>query len=210
MWAKLVLITNIDYSENVEALKEFENKYSSLSEIPKTFYKNLDDEEIVEHFEDEKDDDYLELKYKDYLRIKEEETANETYNGRYDSVIAELKALMDNDIAAYYNSMPEYIVEDGKVYTVINLIDGKFDFLGELEDFEPLKNKNGDAVEFGILEEIEHDSITADASLLINATTGYSTECGFNDDAEEWDKEALEYIKSLDQKLYVFAFGYHF
>lgn len=213
MWAKLVIITDTNYTENVEALKEFEAKYSFMSEIPKTFYKNLDDKYVVEQFEMDRKG-RTKKDYEEYL----EDIEGYKAAGQYDEFMqrfcerraAQLKAAIENDIAAYYNSMEEYTVEDGKIYTTSNYVDGKFEFLGELDGFAELKNKNGDVVEFATLEEIDYDSILEDTSLLINTTTGYLTECDFDDDAEVWDRETLEYVKSQDQKLYVFAFGYHF
>lgn len=240
MWCKFLLISDkkydlgwiTEYEELMEAQKwnedlseENERNYQLLSqrfekfyfdtEIPETYYCELNDEGIIRMYgwECEKygDEEYL----NDVMNsIKKCETKNDSKAYKeYLEKEYEKYSKPAPTIEEYVNSMEEYVVRDGKVYTTKNYMDGIIDFFARKE-WSDLISKSG--VHSPCLKAGEIDieaSEVGSAALVIDDTDlsyRYADAKDNTDTEEQFYQKTVETIKNLPPEKYVYSFGYHF
>lgn len=201
---KLIVISDIDYDKDQEAFLEFQKEYSWLTVGEEKLFKSLDDEKLVWSFNTSRERASWE-KYNRLLEDRERLIKARRDYCEIDEDIAREKALLENDIAAYFSTVSMYNVRDGKIYTRMNLLKGKFAFIKPAAKYMLLKNKNKQLVPGGILKDIDIKSIVRKTDLIINTTTEYSS-VNIYREGYDWKQETLKYVESLDPELYVYTF----
>lgn len=205
MWGNLLFISEKNYNEDVEAFVKKLDEYSFLRDIPETYYKDLDDPEIVEWYENEK---LHILRTSLFSKKKACKTSNSNISESQKKKYELIKA---NDMAGYINLLPEYNVRDGKIYTTRNYIDGLFDFCSDpIRDL--IKTKSGTFVSDCQLKDANFNSFDW-VTLMINEVNNTHMErelCLSDYDISQWNKQLIKQLKNTNPDLYIYSLRYHF
>ena len=214
MWGTLLFISDKHYNpekeEDFDAICKRLEKFFCETEIPETYYCDLTDEAVIDkyvHGLPSRDEEYIQI-LKNCLAKATTDLEIEYYNKR---LAYELGP--DPTIEEYYNSLDEYAVHDGKLYTTRNYIDGIIDFIA-LREFANRISKTGTTP--NMLQQKDFSMVDrnfAEVTLVVldEGLVHYERGLLFSDEEDKkYDQTIREVIASLNPNTYIYSFAYHF
>lgn len=214
MWGALLFISdklyNPEKEEDFYAIYERLEKYNLSKEIPETYYCDLTDEEIIDWYESNLP--CINEEYIQHIKDLLAEETDESEINRYNELLASL-LVPTPTIEEYYNSLEEYVVRDGKLYTTSNYIDGIFDFIS-LKEWTNRISKAGTKpymLQQKDLAMVDRNFEEVSLVILDEGLIAYKRELNFSDEEnKKYTQTIKELISSLNPEIYLYSFGYHF
>ena len=211
MWSTLLFISdklyNPEKEEDFDAICNKLEKFCFSTEIPETYYGDLTDKDVI---------DFYHMTHpctnEEILRRELAEATDADYIDFLNECLEELDGSIPT-IEEYYNSLEEYTVRDGKLYTTRNYIEGIFDFIDLYEFSNRISTTGTTSIMMQRKDFAMIDENFEDVSLVIldDGLVSYERSLLWSEGEDnKYNQTITEVINGLNSDMYIYSFSYHF